>query len=851
MRRIRLLLLTVTALLVVGVGLLVTRALDSIQSGESMRHQIIADRMFDGMEEELSDLIESEEARSFLEYRFFYAPEGAEAEALTRSPLSRRPSEDWIVGYFQLEPDGSLISPRRPRDAERAVTTYGWSDSDELQREEDQLGELTEGLRKQMAARWENLLDEGIVEADTVEEVTRRQPDPAPTTTKAPAPKPSKEDLLAEKKNLLKKEEAAKKKAEPTPAPRSQKAVLDTLNRGASKRADRSTKSEPVSTDNAYFQLPKDQWEEPEPEVVDAELPEVEAPQDLESEVQSLPPRQAKRSSSRRRSAPPKFPAPRLGAQKSAPAAEEVPQEVWADEEGEAADFEDDRERQEEASEGEDDARAEEQEEDPALAQREAAQGFEPAEEVAAESNEQVAATAAPAADDLASATVDPSTELVAAAGAALAEEAPTQAVVVEPEPTPAPVRKPKPRRVVQAPPPPPEPRSEPEMTLVGAVEAAGRASEFVDVRISPLRGLRVDGQHLLLHRAVRVGELTWRQGLVLKIPDLIDHLQTSVLEQKLAGFVDLRWDVPNSHGPAEVTPLDRFRFGHQFAAPFTSLAATATLRKLPQEGRDPAQWVLLLSVLLGVVGVVGFLALYRMVSVVVAFAERRNNFVAAVTHELKTPLTAIRMYGEMLREGMVPSDDKRQEYYGTITAESERLSRLIDNVLELSRLEKGTRSVHATLGPIGPVLDEVVRVLRPHAKKMGFALELEVAPDVPTATFDSDALQQVLINLVDNALKFARNADDKVVTIACERVGDEVVLRVRDRGPGVPAVQVGKVFQPFFRGERELTRSTKGTGIGLALVHGLVEQMGGRVIARNHPKGGFEVSIALAPSPA
>ena len=96
------------------------------------------------------------------------------------------------------------------------------------------------------------------------------------------------------------------------------------------------------------------------------------------------------------------------------------------------------------------------------------------------------------------------------------------------------------------------------------------------------------------------------------------------------------------------------------------------------------------------------------MLSVAVGFAERRSNFVAAVSHELKTPLTAIRMYGEMLRDDLVPSDDKRREYYRTITAESERLSRLIDNVLEFSRLEKGTRSMRLAVGAVGPVVEEV-----------------------------------------------------------------------------------------------------------------------------------------------
>ena len=100
-----------------------------------------------------------------------------------------------------------------------------------------------------------------------------------------------------------------------------------------------------------------------------------------------------------------------------------------------------------------------------------------------------------------------------------------------------------------------------------------------------------------------------------------------------------------------------------------------------------------------------GSLALYRMVSVTVSYAERRSNFVAAVSHELKTPLTAIRMYGEMLRDGIVPAEAKRAEYYRHITVESERLSRLINNVLEFSRLEKGTRQMSLVTGSLGPVV--------------------------------------------------------------------------------------------------------------------------------------------------
>jgi signal transduction histidine kinase len=134
--------------------------------------------------------------------------------------------------------------------------------------------------------------------------------------------------------------------------------------------------------------------------------------------------------------------------------------------------------------------------------------------------------------------------------------------------------------------------------------------------------------------------------------------------------------------------------------------------------GSSGPQAVHALVALLVLVGAAGLIAIHRMVSVVVDFAERRNNFVAAVTHELKMPLTAIRMYGEMLRDGMARDDEKRNEYYGTITDESERLSRLIDNVLEFSRLERNSRTMDWVVGAPGPVLEDVAERLSAHAAR-------------------------------------------------------------------------------------------------------------------------------------
>jgi len=253
------------------------------------------------------------------------------------------------------------------------------------------------------------------------------------------------------------------------------------------------------------------------------------------------------------------------------------------------------------------------------------------------------------------------------------------------------------------------------------------------------------------------------------------------------------------------------------------------------------------LVALLLAVGAGGILAVHRMVSVTVGYAERRSNFVAAVTHELKTPLTAIRMYAEMLRDGLVPSEAKRAEYTRTITDESERLSRLIDNVLEFARLERGRRELELRAGPLAPVLEEAVAKLASHAARQGFTLELAVEPGLPPVRFDRDALLQVLFNLVDNAMKYARSAGTRRVVVEARRAGEGAQVAVRDFGPGVAPPHLAHIFEPFYRGEDELTRNTQGTGIGLALVRELAQRMGAQVVGVNLPEGGFRVSLSFS----
>jgi signal transduction histidine kinase len=361
---------------------------------------------------------------------------------------------------------------------------------------------------------------------------------------------------------------------------------------------------------------------------------------------------------------------------------------------------------------------------------------------------------------------------------------------------------------------------------------------------LPPFTGRLVDRRYVVLARTVVHAGRVFRQGLVVAVEPLGDWLRAAGLgSDGLGGEALVTFSAHGAAAPVAGT-AGEFVYQHRFAEPFEALSAQLAMAPLP--GVGSTTYVYALAALLLLTCVLGLAALYRMVAVVVAFAERRSNFAAAVSHELKSPLTAIRMYGEMLRDGMVSSEAKRAEYYRHITAESERLGRLIDNVLEFSRLEKGTRQMTLTTAPVGPVVGEIAELLRPHVQGQGFELRVETDGDLPAVCFERDALLQVLWNLVDNAVKYGRDAVPRQVALRCWAGSREVHVAVRDHGPGVAAGHLGRIFDPFYRGESELTRRSTGTGLGLALVRGLVERMGGRVSGHNVAGGGFEVEIVL-----
>ena len=287
------------------------------------------------------------------------------------------------------------------------------------------------------------------------------------------------------------------------------------------------------------------------------------------------------------------------------------------------------------------------------------------------------------------------------------------------------------------------------------------------------------------------------------------------------------------------------FLYQSRLTAPVNDLELIFGFQRLPAgPGASLIMWTTL-AFMLVLAG--GFYLLHRVGMSQITLGEQQRDFVSAVSHELKTPLTSIRMYGEMLKAGWA-SEEKRQEYYEFIFSESERLTRLINNVLRLARFDRNGSDLDLRRTSVGELVDLTRSKIASQIEQAGFVLEESHQNQSLELLADQDAFTQIAINLVDNALKFSASADQKKVVFSSRPLDDrQVEFSVRDFGPGVPKQQMKKIFELFYRTERELTRETVGTGIGLALVNELAAAMGGSVDVRNaEPGAEFRVRLPL-----
>ena len=235
---------------------------------------------------------------------------------------------------------------------------------------------------------------------------------------------------------------------------------------------------------------------------------------------------------------------------------------------------------------------------------------------------------------------------------------------------------------------------------------------------------------------------------------------------------------------------------------------------------------------------------LWRDVQRDLGLAEIRSQFAASVSHELKTPLTAIRMFAETIRMGRVKEEKTRNEYLDTIVNESERLSRLLNNVLDVSKIEQGVKLYHPVLQALGPIVHAAIRTMEYPLLQKGFVLQVDIEDGLPEVRVDADALEQAILNLIGNAIKYSGSAREISLKIA--RHDGWALLQVIDHGVGIPPRDRQRIFEKFYRVPSRENSEVPGTGLGLSLLAHFVQAHAGRVEVDGAPGRGSTFSIYL-----
>jgi two-component system phosphate regulon sensor histidine kinase PhoR len=381
--------------------------------------------------------------------------------------------------------------------------------------------------------------------------------------------------------------------------------------------------------------------------------------------------------------------------------------------------------------------------------------------------------------------------------------------------------------------------------------EEASMAITTFDSEVDPFQFSLLGSGHMVLYRNAWQHGGRYIQGMLLDQSTFsAAAIERSFQSSTLAGMSDLivgyRDDViavirgGSYDGLAtSATELSgSLLYRSALSAPFDSLELVIAVNRMPAgPGASVLAWT---SLVIAIVFAGGFFAMYRLGVEQIRLARQQQDFVSAVSHELKTPLTSIRMYGEMLKEGWADAD-KQKQYFDYIHDESERLTRLISNVLQLAKITRDEPQISRKPIAVSQLLDQVRSKIANQVESAGFALDIKADAKATEASveIDDDCFAQIMINLVDNAIKFSRDADSLEIELRANlSAGDRVCFAIRDYGPGIPPDQLKKIFKLFYRSESELTRETVGTGIGLAIVHQLCTAMGGDVDVVNRDPG-------------
>ena len=225
--------------------------------------------------------------------------------------------------------------------------------------------------------------------------------------------------------------------------------------------------------------------------------------------------------------------------------------------------------------------------------------------------------------------------------------------------------------------------------------------------------------------------------------------------------------------------------------------------------------------------------------------SKMKSYFISTVSHEFKSPLTSIRQMAEMLVRDRVPSAERQRKYFTSILKQSERLSHLIDNILDFSKMEEGHKLFHFEKADIIPVVKDTVESFGQHTTDQGFHINLTIPEPLPDVVFDREAMEQVMHNLLDNACKYS--GDSREIEVHLLSKGNKIIISVSDNGVGIRKEDHDKIFSRFYRAGEELTQTVKGSGIGLTIVKQIVKAHHGEITVESSPGKGSTFTVRLS----
>lgn len=330
---------------------------------------------------------------------------------------------------------------------------------------------------------------------------------------------------------------------------------------------------------------------------------------------------------------------------------------------------------------------------------------------------------------------------------------------------------------------------------------------------------------HLILFRRVSLGKRVYIQGCWLSWP----KIKKGLLK-----------DIEDLLPQADLLPIgksDKVKHSRQLASlPLQLIPGSLKIPPLPQKF-SPLQISLFTA--WGCV-LVAVLAVMLLLMGVISLSERRATFVSSVTHELRTPLTTFRMYAEMLASGRV-KEEKKKNYYQILQQESKRLGHLVENVLSYAQLESKKVEEHREEITLKDLLSRSRNRLEERAIQSFMHLCWEEQEGVLLNRIKTDptAVEQILFNLVDNSCKYASHAEDRRIHLTVQKRGKKICFHVKDHGPGIPRDQIGHIFEPFTKSDKQAAGSAPGVGLGLSLCRRLAKKLGGSLFWNRDWQGG------------